>query len=166
MCSQPSWRGPSLKCGEGESIWTCFSPRSSTVVTQRKRVSHTKLGAHRKIKLTVANSRCGSPGQKSNCIILLALPYPRVEPKCVVSFWENLCKFQRFVAIHESFLHEIWGAWCYSVASVSNLQKFSRQKSFFHQFAKVFSHKSPTTRYVHWSLPENVCRQERIRTSD
>ena len=61
MCSQPSWRGPSSECGEGKSIWTCFSPRSSTVGTQWKRVSHTKLGAHRKIKLTVATKMWALP---------------------------------------------------------------------------------------------------------
>ena len=48
-------------------------------------------------------------------------------------------KFCSFVAIRESFLHEIWGVASFGTAKASNPRKFSPRKSYFHQFAKVFS---------------------------
>ena len=46
--------------------------------------------------------------------------------------------FHDFVAIHKSFLHEIWGVAFFGAAKVSNLQKFSPRNRIFHQFANVF----------------------------
>ena len=48
-------------------------------------------------------------------------------------------KLSGFVAIRESFLREIWGVVSFSAAKASNSRKFSPQKSYFHQIAKVFS---------------------------
>ena len=55
---------------------------------------------------------------------------------------ENFCEFHGFVAVHESFLREIWGVASFGTAKMSNPRKFYPQKSYFHQFAKVFSLKS------------------------
>ena len=52
---------------------------------------------------------------------------------------ENFCELRSFVAVHESFLREIWGVASFGVAKTSNPRKFYPQKSYFHQFAKVFS---------------------------
>ena len=52
---------------------------------------------------------------------------------------ENFREFRGFVAIHESFLHDIWGVASFGAGKASNPQKFSPRKSYFHQFAKVFS---------------------------
>ena len=49
---------------------------------------------------------------------------------------ENFHKFRGFVAICESFLHEIEGVASLAVTSLSNLQKFSPRKSY---FVKVFT---------------------------
>ena len=43
------------------------------------------------------------------------------------------------MAIHESFLCEIWDVVLIGAAKASNLQKFSWQNRIFHQFVKVFS---------------------------
>ena len=52
---------------------------------------------------------------------------------------KNFREFRSFVAIRESFLCEIWGVASFGVAKASNPWKFSSQRSYFHQFAKVFS---------------------------
>ena len=51
----------------------------------------------------------------------------------------NFREFRGFVAICESFLHKIWGVASFGMAKASNPRKFSPRKSYFHQFAKVFS---------------------------
>ena len=50
---------------------------------------------------------------------------------------ENFHKFCSFVAICKSFLHKIWGLGVFW--SGKSEQSAFLQKSYFHQFAKVFS---------------------------
>ena len=50
---------------------------------------------------------------------------------------ENFYKFQSFVAIRKSFLHDNLGAWCLLVEPVSNPRKFLCENHIFHQFMKV-----------------------------
>ena len=74
--------------------------------------------------------------------LFVLLSHTHLQPSyCIAGNFRgrNFCQFRGFVAICESFLHEIWGhgiLWC---AKASNLRKFSLQKMYFHQFAKVFS---------------------------
>ena len=49
------------------------------------------------------------------------------------------CEFRGFVAIHESFLHEIWGMASFGVAKASNPQKFSQRKSYFFTNSRKFT---------------------------
>ena len=48
---------------------------------------------------------------------------------CMYRIAENFREFHGFVAIHESFLHKIWGMGSFGAAKVINLQKFSPRKS-------------------------------------
>ena len=50
--------------------------------------------------------------------------------------------FANFVAIRESFLHEIWGVMSFGAAKASNPQNFFHENRIFHQFAKILSHES------------------------
>ena len=52
---------------------------------------------------------------------------------------ENFREFRGFVAVRTSFLREILGVASFGVAKTSNPRKFYPQKSYFHQFMKVFS---------------------------
>ena len=73
---------------------------------------------------------------------------------------ENFHKLWSFVAICKSVLYRVWCI-CLLVAAASNWWKFTTQKSFFHQFMKVFSCKNflfynicfRLNRYQHLSVP-------------
>ena len=54
---------------------------------------------------------------------------------------ENVREFQGFVAIHESFLREIGGAWHLFGSDTKRAicESFLRENLIFHQFTKVFS---------------------------
>ena len=71
------------------------------------------------------------------------VPWPDIHSSCVelVPYSRKLSREKTFgfVAICESFLHEIWSVASFGTAKAGNLRKFSPQKLYFHQFAKVFS---------------------------
>ena len=55
---------------------------------------------------------------------------------------EKLSRISRFCGYSQKYSPKYLGPWCLLVAPASNPWKFSPQKSFFRQFAKVFSHES------------------------
>ena len=59
------------------------------------------------------------------------------------------------MAICEKFFHKIWGCAIFLAAQASNLRKFSQQKSYFHQFVKVFSHEVIPIPYMGKKQPPN-----------
>ena len=89
---------------------------------------------------------------------------------------ENFCKFCSFVAIHKSFLHEIWIMASFGAAKVSNPQKLSPRKSYFSPICESFlPRKFPAIRYLpcqevqqlrphdSWPLFPNSPHKERTR---
>ena len=70
------------------------------------------------------------------------------------------------MAIRESFLREIWGVVSFGSAKASNLQKFSLQKSYFHQFAKVFSLESFPLYGSSCTLPDATVHDDCVSASN
>ena len=69
-------------------------------------------------------------------------------------------KFSRFVAIRESFLCEIWGPGVLWRCKSEQSAKIFSAKSYFHQFAKVFSLESFPL-YGIWLFPVGVVMCDR-----
>ena len=67
-------------------------------------------------------------GMKSLIGRCLKLPYSRKLSREKTFEGENFCAFHGFVAICESFLHEILGVASFGAAKASNLRKFSPGK--------------------------------------
>ena len=62
---------------------------------------------------------------------------------------ENFREFRGFVAIHESFLREIWGMVSFGAAKASNPWKFSLWKTYFSPIHESFlPQKFPAIRYI------------------
>ena len=70
---------------------------------------------------------------------------------------EKFRKFCGFVAIRKSFLRKIWGVASFRTAKVSNLRKFSPQKSYFSTIHESFlPRKFPAIRHVQVNQQEPV----------